>query len=45
MTETTSEVLVRRIERLERENRRFKRAGAAIAIGIVAVLLMGQAPA
>ena len=45
MTETMSDTLTRRIERLERENRRFKRAGATIAIGIVAVLLMGQAPA
>ena len=42
MTETSSDALVRRIERLERENRRFKRKGAAIVVGIVAVLLMGQ---
>jgi len=44
MTETTPDVLVQRIERLERENRRFKRAGAALALGLVAVLVMGQAP-
>lgn len=44
MTERASDVLVRRIERLERENRRFKRVGVALALGLVAVLLMGQAP-
>lgn len=43
MTHTPADALVRRIERLERENRRLKRAGAAIVLGILAVLLMGQA--
>ena len=44
MTSTATDVLLRRIERLERENRRFKCAGVALALGLVAVLLMGQAP-
>jgi len=42
MTETPVDVLARRIDRLERQNRRFKRGVTAIVLGIVAVLLMGQ---
>lgn len=34
---------MQRLDRLERENRRSKRAAAALAIGIAAVVLMGQA--
>ncbi len=42
MTETPMDVLVRRIDRLERENRRFRRVATAIAFGVAAVFLMGQ---
>ncbi len=42
MTETPVDVLVRRIDRLERENRRLRRAATAIALGVAAVFLMGQ---
>jgi hypothetical protein len=43
MMETPVELLVLRIDRLERENRRFRRAATAIALGVAAVFLMGQA--
>jgi hypothetical protein len=42
MTQTVVDVLVGRIDRLERENRRFPRAAAVVALGIAAVFLMGQ---
>lgn len=35
--------LTRRIDRLERENRRLKRAAALVGVGLVALLAMGQA--
>jgi len=43
MADTAVEVLARRVERLERENRRLKGAGTAVVLGLVAVFLMGQA--
>ena len=42
MTQTVVDVLVGRIDRLERQNRRFRRAATAIALGVAAVFLMGQ---
>lgn len=42
MNEYTMETLVIRVERLERENRQWKRAGAVALAGIVALGLMGQ---
>ena len=42
-TEPTTEILVQRLDRLERENRRLKRVGFLVAIGIAAAVLMGQA--
>ena len=42
MTQTVADVLVGRIDRLERQNRRFRRAATAIALGVAAVFLMGQ---
>lgn len=35
--------LADRVDRLERQNRRLKHVGAAVAIGIATVVLMGQA--
>ena len=43
MSEPTMETLARRLDRLERENRRLKRAGVVILGVIAAVVLMGQA--
>ncbi len=43
MVEPTIETLARRLERVERENRRLKRAGVVALVGIAAVVLMGQA--
>lgn len=43
MSEPTVEALGRRLDHLERENRRLKRAGTVGLIGLAAVLLMGQA--
>jgi hypothetical protein len=40
----TMQTLVIRLERLERENRRLRRAGAVALAGIVALALMGQTP-
>ncbi len=42
MKEPSLEALAQRLECVERVNRRLKRAGAAVAVGIVALLLMGQ---
>ena len=41
----TDSSLVDRLERLERQNRRFKQCGLFAVIGLTAVLLMGQAGA
>jgi hypothetical protein len=43
MNEVAVEALVRRLERVERENRRLKRIGFAVLAGITALVLMGQA--
>lgn len=43
MSEQTNDSIVKRLESLERENRRMKRAGAAALVGITAVVLLGQA--
>jgi hypothetical protein len=45
MTETPMEALTRRLDHLERENRRFRRTAMALALGVAAVVLMGQAVA
>lgn len=42
MNEPTMGNMVKRLDRLERENRRLKCIGALILVGIAAVLLMGQ---
>ena len=44
MNEPTMDKLVQRMDRLERENRWFKRIGLLGLVGIAAVMLMGQAP-
>ena len=38
----TTHDLADRLTRLERENRRLKRIGAVVLIGIIAVVVMGQ---
>ncbi len=43
MSEPTMETLARRLDRVERENRRLKRAGVVALAVIAAVVLMGQA--
>lgn len=43
MMDSPMDVVARRLERLERENRRLKGAGTALVLGLVAILLMGQA--
>ncbi|MFQ5852935.1 MAG: hypothetical protein ACE5JU_20435 [Candidatus Binatia bacterium] len=43
MNEPTMETLARRLDRVERENRRLKRAGVVALAVIGAVVLMGQA--
>ena len=43
MDEPIVESLTRRVDRLERENRRWRRAGSLTCLGIAALLLMGQA--
>ena len=43
MSDTTQEHLVRRLDRLERENQRLKRLGALALIGLAALVIMGQA--
>ncbi len=45
MNEPTMETLARRLDRVERENRRLKRAGVAALAVIAAVVMMGQATA
>jgi hypothetical protein len=42
MTERTLD-LSQRLDRLERENRRLKRIGAGVLVGLASVVLMGQA--
>lgn len=44
MNKYTMETLVIKVERLERENRQLRRAGAVALAGIVALGLMGQTP-
>lgn len=44
MNEPTMEALARRLDRVERENRRMKQAGAVVLAMISAVVLMGQVP-
>ena len=43
MREESMAALAARVECLERENRRLKRAGMAVLVGLSAVMLMGQA--
>ncbi|MFQ5804651.1 MAG: hypothetical protein ACE5JQ_17315 [Candidatus Methylomirabilales bacterium] len=43
MNEPTMDTLAQRLDRVERENRRLKRAGVVALAVIVAVVLMGQA--
>ena len=43
MSNPTMEAVVERLDRVERENRRLKKAGVAILAGIAGVVLMGQA--
>ena len=43
MSNPTMEILARRLDRVEQENRRLKRAGVAFLAVIAAVVLMGQA--
>lgn len=43
MGEPTWEALTRRLERLERQNRLIKRAGAVLCVAIAVFLVMGQA--
>lgn len=45
MNEPTMDNMVQRLDRLERDNRRMKRIGALVVVGIAAVVLMGQATA
>ncbi len=42
MNEPSRDQMVHRLERLERENRRIKRIGAAAFFGIAALFVMGQ---
>jgi len=43
MEESALEGLTQCLDRQERQNRRLKRMGAVVAVGIAAVVLMGQA--
>ncbi len=43
MGESTLEILTRRLERLEQQNRFIRRAGAVLGVAVVAFFLMGQA--
>ncbi len=43
MNESTMETLARRLDKVERENRRWKRAGVLALAVIAAIVLMGQA--
>jgi hypothetical protein len=43
MAEPTLDALTRRLDRLERENRRLKVVGVLALLGLVSVALMGQA--
>jgi hypothetical protein len=45
MTEVTDLELARRVEQLERAQRRWRRLATGAALGLVAVALMGQKPA
>jgi hypothetical protein len=42
MTESTLDMLRKRLDRLERESRRLKRATLVVIVGATAALLMGQ---
>lgn len=42
MEEATVQLLTRRLERLERDNRRLKLGGAVVVVGLAALALMGQ---
>ena len=44
MVDRGVEALAARVDRLERENRRLRRGGAAALLGLAAALVMGQAP-
>src|SRR5262245_66492492 len=44
MTEPTLNELTRRLERLERHGRRWKRATVTVLFGAVALVMMGQTP-
>jgi hypothetical protein len=44
MQEYTLEILMQRVQKLEREIRRWRRCGAVALTGVTAALLMGQAP-
>lgn len=43
MNEPTIDNLVQRLDRVERENRRWKRAGTTVLAALAALVLMGQA--
>ncbi len=43
MNEPTDETLAQRLEQLERENRWMKRIGSLMLVGLVVLVLMGQA--
>lgn len=42
MNEQAIDVLVRRLERLERQDRRIKRTGSLLFLGVATALLLGQ---
>jgi hypothetical protein len=42
MNEQAIDVLVRRLERLERQDRRIERTGSLLFLGVAAALLLGQ---
>jgi len=44
MTEPTLDELTRRLERLERHGRHWKRAAVTVLLGAVALVVMGQTP-
>lgn len=43
MNEPTMDSLVKRLDHMEHQNRRLKRIGALVLVGITAMVLMGQA--
>jgi hypothetical protein len=42
MTDSTPSALIERLERLERDNRRMKRGGAALLLALAALFVMGH---